>query len=48
MQSRLDRLLSDARLRRDMGRAGRERLEEVFLFHRFRERLKGYLEELMP
>jgi len=43
----LDRLLSDGDLRRRMGIAGRKRLLTHFVFDRFRERLEGYLRELL-
>ncbi len=41
----LDRLLANPQLRERMGRAGRRRLIEHFLFDRFRERLAGYVSE---
>jgi glycosyltransferase involved in cell wall biosynthesis len=47
LEAALDRLLGDASLRRRLGRAGRERLEREFVFSRFRERLRGHLQELL-
>lgn len=44
----LDSLLADADLRRTLGEAGRARLLERFTFDRFRDRLEGYLRELLP
>ena len=44
----LDTLLGDADLRRSLGEAGRARLLERFTFDRFRDRLEGYLRELLP
>ena len=41
-------LLGDADLRRTLGEAGRVRLLEHFTFDRFRDRLEGYLRELLP
>lgn len=43
----LVRLLSDAQLRRTMGRAGRQRLFDEFIFDRFQERLEGHLRALL-
>jgi glycosyltransferase involved in cell wall biosynthesis len=40
----LDRLLGDPALRATLGRAGRRRLVEQFLFDRFEQRLAGYLD----
>ena len=47
LERALDHLLRDGALRDQMGRAGRERLESEFVFARFRERLRGYLSELL-
>jgi glycosyltransferase involved in cell wall biosynthesis len=44
----LDALLGDADLRHRLGEAGRARLLERFTFDRFRDRLEGYLRELLP
>ena len=47
LESALERLILDGELRRRMGLAGRKRLEEEFVFERFRARLEGYLTELL-
>jgi hypothetical protein len=47
LTSVLDRLLGDAALRERLGRAGFERLQEQFVFPRFRERLAVHLNELL-
>jgi glycosyltransferase involved in cell wall biosynthesis len=47
LERALDRLLADGDLRRRMGIAGRQRLLTHFVFDRFRERLEGYLRELL-
>jgi len=47
IEQALDSLLGDPDLRRRMGEAGRRRLEEQFTFDRFRERVGGYLSELL-
>ena len=43
----LRRLLSDARLRSEMGRRGRERVEARYLFEHFQARLATILDELV-
>jgi len=43
----LERLLSDPGLRREMGRAGHQRLAERFVFDRYRDRLAAILRELL-
>ena len=43
LEAALERLLADADLRRRMGEAGRKRLEERFLYSRFKERLEALL-----
>jgi glycosyltransferase involved in cell wall biosynthesis len=48
LASALARLLHDPALARAMGRAGRRRLEQHFVFSRFEERLEGHLRELLP
>jgi len=45
LEAALDRLLGDPELRRQMGEAGRRRVEEGFTFQRFRERLRQGLTE---
>jgi glycosyltransferase involved in cell wall biosynthesis len=47
LERALERLLGDPALRREMGRAGRSRLESEFVFTRFRERLRGYMADLL-
>jgi len=47
LEAALLRLVSDEELRRRLGRAGRLRLEREFVFSRFRERLRGYIRELL-
>jgi phosphatidylinositol alpha-1,6-mannosyltransferase len=47
IQRALDSLLGDDALRLRMGQSGRRRLEEQFTFDRFRERVGGYLSELL-
>jgi glycosyltransferase involved in cell wall biosynthesis len=43
----VERLVADEVLARDMGRAGRRRLVDNFLFDRYRERLGDHLRELL-
>lgn len=47
LEQALDRLLSDVHLRRRMGRAGLERLHELFLFDRFKARVEQHLRRLL-
>jgi len=48
LERALERMLGDDELRRRMGEAGRRRLEQEFVFHRFQRRLGEHLEELLP
>ena len=43
----LERLLGDPELRLEMGRAGRQRLAERFVFERYRDRLAVILREML-
>jgi glycosyltransferase involved in cell wall biosynthesis len=47
LEAAIDRLLSDPTLRQRLGRAGRQHLEAEFVFSRFRERVRRYLEQLL-
>jgi glycosyltransferase involved in cell wall biosynthesis len=47
LENALRSLLADPGLSQRMGRAGRQRLEDEFTFDRYRERIGGYLEELL-
>ena len=47
LESAIESLLADRDLRSGMGRAGRKRLDRLFVFGRFRERLAGHLRELL-
>jgi phosphatidylinositol alpha-1,6-mannosyltransferase len=47
LKQALARLMGDADLRVRIGRAGRRRLEERFVFPRFRERLEAHLRRLL-
>ena len=42
----IDRIMSDASLRRQFGAAGRARVEQEFTLERLRERLRGFYEEM--
>ncbi len=48
LHTALARLLADAGLRQQMGGAGQRRLEENFVFEKFRQRLNRFLVEAMP
>ena len=47
LKQAMARLMGDAELRRRIGRAGRQRLEERFVFPRFRDRLEANLKLLL-
>jgi glycosyltransferase involved in cell wall biosynthesis len=47
LEDALRDLIANPESSRRMGRAGRQRLEDEFTFDRYRERIAGYLEELL-
>ena len=47
LEAAIDKLLSNPELREEMGRRGRERLEQHFTFEQFRRRLEGHLVSLL-